>query len=94
VELPATLVDALKEHRAAQDDYRKKLGAGYHENDLVVCVEDGSVWKPVAHIPTHHRVLLLPAPAGHLAAVSRNLSRGGFGYRWPACSVAVGSSHR
>jgi integrase len=57
VELPATLVAALVEHRAVQDDYRKRLGAGYRENDLVVCVEDGSVWKPPAFDSSYRQLL-------------------------------------
>src|SRR5579884_1208093 len=42
ISLPQTLVAALTEHKAKQDGYRQKFGPGYHENDLVVCVEDGS----------------------------------------------------
>jgi integrase len=56
-DLSATLVAALIEHKAKQDDYRKKLGAGYHENDLVVCVEDGSIWKPPAFDSSYRQLL-------------------------------------
>ena len=56
-DLSATLVSALIEHKATQDDYRKKLGGGYRENDLVVCVEDGSIWKPPAFDSSYRQLL-------------------------------------
>src|SRR5271156_3157428 len=50
--------------------------------------------EPLAHLPAHYRVLLLPAPARHPAAVSRDMPPRGFRHRWPKGSIAVGSSHR
>jgi integrase len=47
-DLSPTLASALVEHKAAQEGYKRRLGAGYQDNDLVVCVEDGSVWEPPA----------------------------------------------
>ena len=57
IDLPQTLVAALVAHKTTQDGYREKLGAGYHENDLVVCVEDGSVWKPPAFDSSYRQLL-------------------------------------
>lgn len=55
--MPAALVEALIEHRARQDQYREKLGGAYQENDLVVCVEDGTVWKPPAFDSSYRQLL-------------------------------------
>ena len=57
VDLPKGLVSALVEHKTTQEDYRRRLGAGYHENDLIVCVEDGSVWKPPAFDSSYRQLL-------------------------------------
>ena len=46
IDLPAILVDALREHQAKQDGYREMLGKGYEDHDLVFAREDGSIWKP------------------------------------------------
>ena len=48
VALPALALEALKKHCARQKEFRDMLGSGYQENDLICCVEDGSIWKPSA----------------------------------------------
>lgn len=57
VSLPGDLVTALAEHRLKQEEYRAQLGEAYHENGLVVCVEDGSVWKPPAFDSAYRQLL-------------------------------------
>jgi len=56
ISLSPTLVTALIEHQAKQEEYKRQLGAGYH-GDLVVCVEDGSVWKPPAFDSSYRQLL-------------------------------------
>ena len=46
VDLPAILVDALREHKAEQDRIKVMMGPKYNEEDLVFCRPDGLIWKP------------------------------------------------
>jgi len=55
--LSPTVVQALVAHRAKQEEYRRQLGNSYQDNGLVVCVEDGSVWKPPAFDSSYRQLL-------------------------------------
>lgn len=44
--LPILAVTALKKHRAEQAERRLLIGAGYQDNDLIVCAADGTPAKP------------------------------------------------
>jgi integrase len=57
VALPELLLEALRRHRANQQVYRDTLEDGYRHNDLVCCVEDGSVWKPSAFTSAYRNLL-------------------------------------
>ena len=53
----ATIVAALKRHRAAQDELRLALGSGYGDGDLVFAAPDGSPWSPAAFSLAFMRLL-------------------------------------
>ncbi len=55
--LPPVMVDALRIHKAAQGERELLLGAAYEKNDLVCCVEDGSIWKPSAFTSAYEDLL-------------------------------------
>lgn len=57
LELSPTVATALAEHRLLQAEFKQTLGGGYQDNDLVVCVEDGSVWKPPAFDSSYRQLL-------------------------------------
>jgi len=57
VALPTVVVEALLKHQTQQDGFRQLLGEGYQENDLICCVEDGSIWKPSAFTSTYRALL-------------------------------------
>jgi hypothetical protein len=42
------LAEALKTHKAHQDERRSLLGSAYQDHDLVFCCEDGSPKSPSA----------------------------------------------
>lgn len=46
VTLPAWAVEALKKHRAAQNEHRLEVGPAWQDNDLVLPADDGSLWTP------------------------------------------------
>jgi len=48
VSLPEITVEALRQHKAAQDELRRLLGSDYQDNDLVCCRGDGTIWPPNA----------------------------------------------
>jgi integrase len=54
---PELLLETLRTHRAKQQEYREKLGAGYQDHDLICCVEDGSIWKPSAFTSAYRDLL-------------------------------------
>ncbi|MBK9165837.1 MAG: tyrosine-type recombinase/integrase [Bryobacterales bacterium] len=57
VALPPLAMEALKAHLAGQQERRALLGAAYQDNDLVCCVEDGSLWKPSAFTSAYRDLL-------------------------------------
>lgn len=57
VALPSITVEALRVHRAKQDEYREKLGPDYAEQDLICSVEDGSLWKPAAFTSAYRALI-------------------------------------
>jgi integrase len=57
VAMPALLVEALRKHKAQQEEFRNALGTDYQDLDLVCCVEDGSIWKPSAFTSAYRDLL-------------------------------------
>lgn len=57
VAVPRVTLVALEKHRAAQERNRELLGEGYAANDLICCVEDGTVWKPSAFTSAYRDLL-------------------------------------
>jgi integrase len=57
VSLPGGMVEILVAHLGKQNEYRAALGHGYQDNGLVVCVEDGSIWKPPAFDSSYRQLL-------------------------------------
>lgn len=57
VALPQVAIEALQKHRSTQDGYREAIGSGYGSNDLICCVEDGSIWKPSAFTSAYRDML-------------------------------------
>lgn len=57
VAIPSVTLEALQKHQEAQKGYREKLGAGYQDDDLICCVEDGSLWKPSAFTSAYRDLL-------------------------------------
>lgn len=55
--LPPVMVDALRLHRVEQEKRQMLLGDAYEQNDLVCCVEDGSIWKPSAFTSAYEDLL-------------------------------------
>lgn len=48
VSLPEITVEALRQHKTAQDELKRLLGSDYQDNHLVCCREDGTIWPPNA----------------------------------------------
>ena len=46
IPLADALLEALKTHRAKQNEERDRLGSAYTDQGLVFCNEDGSAWPP------------------------------------------------
>lgn len=57
VALPATAVDALREHCELREQHREAFGNDYANLDLICCVEDGSIWKPSAFTSAYRALL-------------------------------------
>ena len=57
VALPPVVVEALREHRARQDEIRDALGSDYQENDLICPRDDGSLWPPQAFTSAYRDLL-------------------------------------
>jgi integrase len=57
VTLPSIAIEALKQHRSYQDEYRAKLGPDYEDNGLICCVEDGRLWTPSAFTSAYRDLL-------------------------------------
>jgi integrase len=58
IEIPAILVDALRDHRRQQETNRVMYGADYETAaDLVCCLPDGSLWKPSAFTSAYRDLL-------------------------------------
>jgi integrase len=55
--LPKFAADVLESHRAAQDGRRRLLADEYRSGDLIVCVEDGSMWVPTAFTSAYRALL-------------------------------------
>ena len=68
VALPPVVVEALREHRARQNEIRDVLGSDYQENDLICPRDDGSLWPPQAFTSAYRDLLRrrgLPGPNFH-----------------------------
>jgi integrase len=46
ISMPLLLVEALESHYGAQMEFKNRLGAGYENNDLICCYDDGRIWIP------------------------------------------------
>jgi integrase len=57
VAIPSILLEVLQIHKAKQQEYREALGDGYQDNDLICCVEEGSIWKPSAFTSAYRDLL-------------------------------------
>jgi integrase len=57
IPLPATAVQVLRHHRAAQDELRLASGPAYDDHDHVFCLPDGSPWRPSAFSVAFHRLV-------------------------------------
>lgn len=58
VAVPQVVMDALERHRLAQQQFREQLGTDYDiANDLICCVEDGTIWKPSAFTSAYRDLL-------------------------------------
>ncbi len=57
VALPAFVLEALAEHKSAQDAIREALKADYRENGLICCSDDGAIWKPSAFTSAYRALL-------------------------------------
>jgi integrase len=53
---PITL-EALREHRARQEELRQLLGSDWQENDLICPRDDGSLWPPQAFTSAYRALL-------------------------------------
>jgi integrase len=58
VSLSGALVTALVQHKAHQEELKAKLGQAYQDNGLVVCVEDGTIWKPPAFDSSYRQLII------------------------------------
>jgi integrase len=68
VALPPVVVEALRGHRARQNEIRDALGSDYQENDLICPRDDGSLWPPQAFTSAYRDLLRrrgLPGPNFH-----------------------------
>jgi integrase len=57
VTLPAIAIEALREHQRHQQERKELLGEAYHDERLICCVEDGSLWKPSAFTSSYFSLL-------------------------------------
>ena len=57
VALPPLLIEVMKAHREEQEKQRETLGAAYHDNDLICCRPDGSIWPPSAFTSSYRALL-------------------------------------
>ncbi len=55
--LPPLMVEALRLHKGEQEQRRASLDSAYQPNDLVCCVEDGSIWNPAAFTSAYQDLL-------------------------------------
>jgi integrase len=57
VALPPLLIEVRKAHREEQEKQREVLGTAYHDNDLICCRPDGSIWPPSAFTSSYRALL-------------------------------------
>lgn len=57
VAMPHVAMEALAIHRQAQQKNRELLADGYGKDDLICCVEDGTIWKPSAFTSAYRDLL-------------------------------------
>ncbi|HPQ16667.1 MAG TPA: site-specific integrase [Bryobacteraceae bacterium] len=57
VALATVALEALKEHRAQQDELRAALGSDWQEMDLICPRNDGSLWPPQAFTSAYRALL-------------------------------------
>ncbi len=57
VALAPLAVEALKQHKACQDDRRAMLGGDWQDNDLICPRDDGSLWPPQAFTSAYRALL-------------------------------------
>jgi integrase len=55
--LPQIALEALENHREAQNNLKRALGDAYQDHDLICCAEDGSVWAPSAFTSSYRSLL-------------------------------------
>ena len=68
ISLSPTLISALKDQLVKQAEYKRTLAAAYRDHHLVVCREDGEIWKPPAFDSSYRQLLLrrkLDGPTFH-----------------------------
>src|SRR5215475_15580319 len=63
-----TILVMAKDQLTTKAEYKRILGAAYHDRHLVVCREDGEIWKPPAFDSSYRQLLLrrkLDGPTFH-----------------------------
>jgi integrase len=57
VALPATALTALRFRRDEQKVVKEQLGADYHDDSLICCHQDGTIWAPSAFTSAYRALL-------------------------------------
>ena len=57
INLPALLIDALKQHKVEQAKIRLQMGPGYKDQNLVFCNVEGGLWSPDAFTGAFRRLV-------------------------------------
>jgi len=57
IAVPQIAIEALRKHQTRQDAFKADLGSDYQDNDLICCVEDGSLWVPFAFTSAYRALL-------------------------------------
>lgn len=57
ISVSESIMEELKKHQESQEEYKKILGQAYNDNDLVCCLNDGSLINPASFSHRFSRTL-------------------------------------